>query len=211
MDCNSYDECPYCEQMRDGSWEKRTLWRTKNFTVTPTIGAMGIPGYLLIVTNKHFEGMSQTPPSLDTELEEVIDKTRKILYENYSPHIIMFEHGPDLENKKKRGGRCINHTHLHLVPTKADLVKFLEKRVNPLEMKGFSLCRDVVHQRKSSYLMIESQDRKRLIYPIDIPLETQYIRKVIATLEGREEWNWTQFPNKELFEKTLNELRGKFD
>lgn len=185
----------------------KVIYKTANFTVKPALGQMGIEGYCLICSNEHFIGIGNVSDSLESELESVLSKTLEVIANQYSPQVVVFEHGPKLGCNK--GGICLEHAHFHIVQTKVDVFNFLNKRFKPEKIQGLERLREIYKLAKSSYLFLETQERKRFVFEVDI-VPSQYIRQIIAVGEGRSNWDWMKYPDYETFEKTLEKLRGKF-
>lgn len=189
--------------------EKRILYQTQHFFVTPAVGPMGIKGYVLICTKEHFRSIGDIPERWDSELETLVGDTRKVLGMHYSPDIVVFEHGPRIGNYK--GGGCIEHAHLHVVPSTVDLVAFLKGRGLQLEVvDGFGKLREIMKRAEFSYLFVETRERAKYVVEVTAPLPSQYLRQVIAVHEGHTNWNWREHPDHETFQRTLEQLRGKF-
>ncbi|MBU2589381.1 MAG: hypothetical protein KKB39_01315 [Nanoarchaeota archaeon] len=72
----------------------RVLFESDNFFIAPTIGPMGIEGYLLIISKKCYSGLGQIPENQYNELEGLITMARGIIKDNYNQDIQIFEHGP---------------------------------------------------------------------------------------------------------------------
>src|SRR3989344_8457718 len=92
--------------------QKQVLYQTDNFFVAPTIGPIGIEGYLLIMPKKCYSGVGGIPEELYPELENVLEKTRSVLKKEYDLDSQMFEHGPRFG--RHGGGICLDHAHLHV-------------------------------------------------------------------------------------------------
>ncbi len=198
--------CLLGEQINDSY---RVLHEGNNFIVTPALGQLGIEGYLLICSKEHFVGICGMPANLDSELEIILDKTRQIISEHYTSNILVFEHGPRLGCYK--GGGCLEHAHLHVVPTGVDVAGFLRDKDFVLEeVSDFSRLRNIHSEKKSSYLFLETQVRRRFVCEVDV-LPSQYLRRVIANLEVRDNWDWRTYPDYDSFYATLKKLRGKFE
>jgi len=90
------------------------LYETDHFFITPTLGCMNIPGYLLLLSKECFKGMGSLPESLHQELEEVTQYAKARLKEVYNKDVQIFEHGPKVCDV--HGGACLDHAHLHIVP-----------------------------------------------------------------------------------------------
>lgn len=198
------DEC--CLLGAQINSKDKVIFETENFAVTPALGQMGIDGYLLICTKEHYIGICGMPPSLDEEFDELIAKTRKLIEENYSKEIVAFEHGPKLGCHK--GGGCLDHAHLHVVPTKVDLLGYLNSFFTPVKIGDYSRLRDIQSKNESSYLFIETQGQSRYVFEVkDVALPSQYLRQMIAKEEGRKNWDWRQYPDWDTFYRTLKKLR----
>ena len=188
--------------------KKNVLYESENFFVIPTTGQMGIEGYLLLCSKKHYIGVGDIPKEQIPELELVLKKIKKVILENYDSKVIVFEHGPKLNCNK--GGGCLDHSHLHIVPTKIDILEFLKKNFELKEIKDFNKLKEIYKAQKSSYMFFENQEGKRYLIEVKIPIPSQYLRQVIASKMGIKEWDWKVYPDNKTFEKTIKKLRNKF-
>lgn len=194
------------------------LHETENFFVVPTIGQIGIEGYVLICSKTHRIGLGDISPSQHDELEKLLSLTRHIVSSAYKIEPIVFEHGPRTECHK--GGSCLDHAHLHVVPASVDLLSSilpLMKRglnVDSFFMiertEGFHRFRKVFTERKTSYLFLEGADRERFLVEVNFPIPSQYLRQIIASEMGSLEWDWRCFPHHDSFARTVERLKGKF-
>ena len=145
------DSC--CELGAQISRDSDVLYRTDNFSVTPALGQIGIEGYLLVCSNEHYIGIGDMADEFDIELEEVLAKTKNVIKNNYSVPLVVFEHGPRCGSNT--GGSCIDHAHLHIVPTRADLLNFMKEDGLKLEaLASFSKLREIYQKGEFSYLFI---------------------------------------------------------
>ncbi|MBI3033108.1 hypothetical protein HYY69_06545 [Candidatus Woesearchaeota archaeon] len=187
---------------------------TNNFFVTPALGQMGIEGYLLIVSKFHYQGIGEIPVSEHPELEIVLGKTIDVVKQHYGDDVVVFEHGPRIGCVS--GGGCLEHSHLHLVPTDVDVIRGLDDKLVPQSIAGFGEIHDF-HKKcfdnYSSYLFIQAQDGQRYLVPVPRslpPLPSQYLRQVIARNKGIAQWDWRRYPDHETFQRTLSTLRYNF-
>lgn len=187
--------------------KKNILYETDNFFVVPTIGQMGIEGYVLLCSKEHYLGMGNLPDEYISEFVEVLAKTKKVISENYNSEVLIFEHGPKLGCTA--GGGCLDHGHLHLVPTSLDIIPILNK-FKLKEITDFKKLKEISKAQKFSYMFIETQNGTRYIIEVDSPLPSQYLRQVIALGIGITEWDWKINPDYETFEKTIQHLKDKF-
>jgi diadenosine tetraphosphate (Ap4A) HIT family hydrolase len=194
------------------------LYETENFFVVPSIGQIGIEGYVLICSKVHRSGLGDVPPSQHEELEKLLRLTRSVLSSVYGIEPVVFEHGP--RSPCQVGGACIDHAHLHVVPAPVDLMgtllPLLQKRLGlgrflRIERtEGFHRIREVFEGRKTSYLLCEEADRQRFVVEVDFPIPSQYLRQIIASELGSAEWDWQRYPHDDSFARTIESLKGKF-
>lgn len=197
---------------------RQILHETDNFFVLPTLGPIGIEGYLLIVSKKHHIGIGGMPPQLYKELDEVTHAVRRVIRQEYGVEALVFEHGPRVCHY--RGGGCLDHTHLHVVPgadimndlavdlmTRLSLAKQFY-RVDRIE--GFDRLSDIFEEGVSSYLFVEAPNSTRLVTEVNFFIPSQYLRQMIAAQRDIRTWSWRLHPGWEVMERTADKLEGKF-
>ena len=199
----------FCCRLGDEyQFKKNVLYESDNFFVVPSIGQMGICGYVLLCSKYHYLGMGNIPEEYIPELEAVLDKTKKVISDTYGSEVLVFEHGPRLGCHK--GGGCLDHGHLHIVPTSINIMEFLQRMLKPEEISDFSRLREIYEAQESSYMFVETQDNKRYVIEVEFPIPSQYLRQVLASKMGFAEWDWRVNPDYETFERTVRQLKGKF-
>jgi hypothetical protein len=62
--------------------QERLLCETSNFFVIPTLGSLGIEGYVLIVTKEHFLGFGMLPSNFYPELNELLGDVKNLFIQN---------------------------------------------------------------------------------------------------------------------------------
>jgi diadenosine tetraphosphate (Ap4A) HIT family hydrolase len=210
---------PCCRLGAELPKKEHVLYEADNFFVTPCLGQIGIQGYLLLCSKEHFSGVGGLPRKLHSELEEVLLHAKKVLGGVYQSEILVFEHGPRIGCYK--GGGCLDHTHLHIIPINYQLIEPVALRfLRALAVKdfykverieGFHKLTDLFEAQQASYLFVETNDEKRFTTEVNFVLPSQYLRQVIAQGVNREDkWNWKDNPDYETFERTLENLYGKF-
>lgn len=197
--------CRLGQELAEG---KNILYESDNFFVVPAIGQMGIEGYILVCSKEHFIGVGNILKEYESELRGVLDKSKKIISEVYDSEVLVFEHGPRLRCHK--GGGCLDHAHLHLVPTSVDVMEFLNRKFKPEQIEDYSKLREIYEQQKSSYIFVESQEEKMYVIEVEFPIPSQYLRQVIASKINVANWDWRVDPDYETFEKTVEHLKDKF-
>lgn len=194
------------------------LFRSHNFFVTPALGPIEIEGYLMIVSNKHHEGLGDMPKTHYRELQDMIDLARGVIKGEYGKSSLVFEHGPKVRNIS--GGGCLDHAHLHVVPGVDILREFSIDQMRRLafagqyyrveRIEGFDKLAEIHHKGRSSYTLVEAPDLTRLVVEVNSRLPSQYLRQMVGQNTGSREWSWKQYPNKDLMNKTADRLDGKF-
>src|SRR3989344_3339330 len=119
-----------------------------------------------------------------------------------------------------RGGGCLDHAHLHVVPgvdllpdIGADLMSRLENpglfhRVDRVD--SYKRAKEILHKEQSSYFVAESPDERRMIVEVNFKIPSQHLRRLIGKQRKTEKWDWALFPQHELVQQTIDDLQGKF-
>ena len=139
--------------------KKNILYESTNFFVVPSIGQMGIKGYVLLCSKEHYFGMGNIPEEQISELETVLDRVKKIISDTYNSEVLVFEHGPQLGCPKKEG--CLDHGHLHVLPLSINIMDVLNRKFKPKKIKDLRILKKISKSQKSSYMFVETQDSKR--------------------------------------------------
>lgn len=85
--CNLINNIKVCNKPED-----TILYEDSNFIITPTLGSI-IEGYLMLITKKHINSMAELSSEHITDLLNLIDKIKGVLYRTYNVISIVFEHG----------------------------------------------------------------------------------------------------------------------
>jgi len=206
-------DCSFCREfecrvskIQDIEIANRVLFKSKNFNVFPTIGSF-IEGYLLISPRDHHISIGAIPRELYPELEEVKEKVRRVLKENYQIPLF-FEHGP--ASNEKKAGCCVEHAHLHAVPVNAEVIEDLKKHFQHFEISSYSALKDEF-EKGNPYFFVEDQNRNKHLFRIIDIVPSQYIRQVISSRIGMpEKWDWRFYPELDNILKTIERLKDKF-
>jgi diadenosine tetraphosphate (Ap4A) HIT family hydrolase len=159
----------YGRELRD-----RTILEADGFRVLPSLGQI-VPGYLLLVPNRHHRAFADMSCEELTAAETLKDTLAGHMRAAYGG-VLFFEHGirtPD------SGGCGISHAHLHLVAFTDSREPFdqLAKEYPFDEIFAFSELRHV--RAAQSYLYYETTcSRKYVFYPPFIP--SQYVRRLLS-------------------------------
>ncbi|MBT4377059.1 hypothetical protein HOD29_06820 [archaeon] len=211
-------ENPCCRLGAEYFSGKNILNESENFFVVPSVGQMGIEGYVLICSKKHFNGSGDIPSEYHDELEKITELTRERISSFYQSDSLVFEHGPKVGCFK--GGGCLDHAHLHVVTTSKDILSNLlldmKDRLSPKDyyklerIEGFDPLSKIYNSQTSSYMYLQTPDCKKFATEVNFFIPSQYIRQIISKSEGLSNWNWRTNPDPGTFQKTLNSLRNKF-
>src|ERR1017187_660591 len=194
------------KNFNDDNYYNQALFETSNFKVIPSLGSL-VEGWLLIIPKKHFISIRAINNSkLYSELESLTKQVLDILKFEYG-EVILFEHGPVESNKLVGCG--VDYAHLHLVPSRFNLIDGIKKyyNYNYKWEKVSSIENTPKHKDKEqAYLYIQDQFSNSFItYSDNIP--SQLFRKVIANELGTpEDFDWKENHNVENIKKTILRL-----
>jgi diadenosine tetraphosphate (Ap4A) HIT family hydrolase len=198
--------------------QERVLCKTPNFFVLPTLGSLGIEGYVLIVPNAHVLGFAMLPSEHLSELNELKEDVKKLLLSEYGESPLIFEHGPRVGPTPS--GQSIDHAHLHVVPARVDItddwaVDLTHRLGNPGDFYRMDRVKDLERAREmcnrgTSYLYVENPRGFQLLSEQNFPRPPQYFRKMVADKIGIPTWDWKKHPDYETLDRTLKTLQGKF-
>lgn len=184
-----------------GAPSSRTVLATPNFKIFPTLGQI-TEGYLLVAPFDHYGALADMPPALIQELAELNTRVRAALSGTYGP-CIFFEHGARSENS---GGCGIYHAHLHAVPFIEDTepVSVLRERFGYKTLRSIT---DIASEanRADSYLYYEDLHSNRYIFEVEY-LPSQYMRRLLAEVVGKGEWDWRKYGREEALLSTVRRL-----
>jgi hypothetical protein len=122
---------------------------------------------------------------------------------------VFFEHGA--VNTNLRGGCCIDHAHLHAVPTKLDL---LDDLISAFRSRPINSWEDLARsfRQQQSYLYYENQSAQQYLFDAPDNMPAQYIRKLLAKKLGRpNQWNWMTDPTLDKVAKTTDLLSNVWE
>jgi diadenosine tetraphosphate (Ap4A) HIT family hydrolase len=196
--------CHFCAQFTapsDKDMSQAVLFESPRFVVWPSVGAL-IPGWLLIVPRRHTLTLAEMS---DAELDELA-MLRSQVRASLDPlgPVVCFEHGPCASGQEVGCG--VDHAHLHLVPTEAEILAGAQRLFAPLSWRSIdSLAKGrEALDTDESYLYVQDQKgREWLASHAEIP--SQLIRKVIASHLGRpKDYNWRTHPEEPNVKKTVD-------
>lgn len=167
----------------------RIMKECKHFIVVPTIGHF-LKHYLLIISKRHIEKMSELTDEELSELEDLLCGIKEKL-STYG-YVVCFEHGGG-STDYSTCSVCHAHIHILPIPSPLNLTTFLFKEENIYKSGTFTECYQRLKNTRQ-YLMAMNPDGS--IHTADISstprqYPSQFFRMKIAEYyKINKEWNW---------------------
>lgn len=187
--------------------ENLILDSSENFYVKSALGQF-VSGYVLINSKEHIPNFSFLNSEVKfLELEVLIAKTKKNIQNILgNTDFIIFEHGSI--NKfcfnTNCDSKCIDHAHLHIIPTNIDLIKELKNSFSNTQIKSIS---DIGKHKNKSYIYYSSSiNNENYFFQITNFIPSQYMRQLICkNLQIPNYWNWFEYPFRNNIQKFNNQ------
>jgi diadenosine tetraphosphate (Ap4A) HIT family hydrolase len=166
-----------------------------------------IPGYVLLVTHRHFDNFSLAPDESQLEFNSLFAKIDELFLKEFG-EVTIFEHGA-IDDKRTAGG-CINHAHIHFIARNLDLCGELKQEFRQIAIpSGVSSARHLP-PLGSPYLYVRQSGEEGQLFLVDQPIATQFLRQKVASRIGMHNyWDYKLYPFEENIMKTIGILRGK--
>ena len=179
--------CVFCN-MDNTKIENTIIEETDNFYVLPAVGSL-VDGYVLVVSKRHVNSMSELNDLEKIEYKNIIEKYRNIFKKIYGKYPIVFEHGTPIINSKMKANSVI-HARLHIVNHHYLAEQEIIKRLNLKRINDISKIND-----KQNYIMYISP--KNICY-VSYKFESisQMTRKIIARdlgMKNKYDWKKEKF------------------
>jgi len=190
--------CRFCQPKKEDY--NKIIRETENFFIIPTLGQF-VEGYLLIIPKKHYTCFGALPDELLKEYHFLKKEIEKIYGKIYQKPIY-FEHGPA---NNIRGGCCVDHAHMHIVPKNIDIIPELKKYFDVKKIKQIKELRNK-YKKQRPYLFFENIKGDMFACNAN-PVPSQYIRQIIASkLDLYDKWDWRQYPFLDKIKKCQKKL-----
>ena len=105
-------KCIFCD-IDHSKIENTIIEETNNFYIVPTLGSL-VDGYVLIVTKRHINSMSELNDIELNEYQNIITKYQNVFKKIYNKTPIVFEHGTPNQNSEIKAN-SVTHAHTHIV------------------------------------------------------------------------------------------------
>ena len=166
-----------------------------------------MPGYLLLVTHRHFDNFSLAPDESQREFNYLFSMIERLFLSEFG-EVTIFEHG-SVGDQQKAGG-CINHAHVHFLARNIDLCGDLRQQFRPIEIPNVGSSTRHLPPLKTPYLYVKQRDEEARAFFVDRPLVTQFLRQKVASKIGMSEyWDYKLYPFNENVMKTIGIFRGR--
>lgn len=188
---SEHQECRYCRFINPDFPVKHSAWNTPvlesaNFTVVPSLGHL-VPGWLLIIPRFHYTSLGALSPDLLREFLILKTESESLLNSIYGP-VVKFEHGSCSHVK---AGACIDHAHMHLVPTAEDFGSHLAHRFSGKRLTDIGRISSKCASQP--YLLYENAMGVATVYETPL-LPSQFMRMLIAQRLGvPERYDWRKY------------------
>ncbi len=183
--------------------EDSVLAESEFFFLKPALGQF-VDGYCLVVAKEHYRTVAEMPTAAMRDLTLFYNLSISRLAQWFESPVIAFEHGAACP--AERMGSCIDHAHIHLVPTSA--------RAN-VSLEGLTECAlpsfEDIHRlaAENSYLFYEVEGQKRLWVGAQ-HLPSQFMRRKLAeSIELAGQWDWRYYPFRERVEAFCRLFRAR--
>ena len=179
--------------------ENTIIDESDNFIVLPAVGSL-VDGYLMIVSKKHINSMSELKENEIKEYEFLIEKYRNKFKNIYNKFPIIFEHGTPIKDSDMKASSVV-HAHTHIVNHQFFDESAIIKNLNFDRIDNLNYL-----SKEKNYIMyINPKNNCYVSYNFE-PV-SQIMRKIIAKDLGYEnKFDW----KKEKFIENINSTIRKF-
>jgi diadenosine tetraphosphate (Ap4A) HIT family hydrolase len=162
-------------------------------------------GYTLIISKEHLVSFAYLPEHLFPELEAFRDNVLDKLHNICQHPITIMEHGAF--SRGQRGGACIDHAHLHLLPLPADLYPILSERFSFGELESISEVRRF-KDAQISYLYYQREGLSSRGVELSQDVPSQLLRRIACQALGEPDlWDWRDRPLRDVLQRFKSEYK----
>ena len=201
-------DCLFCsiqETSNPSNPEDEIIDESENFFAKAALGHF-VFGYTLIISKEHFPSYAYLPQPLFSELEAFRENVRDKLH-NISEHpISIMEHGAI--SRCQRGGSCIDHAHLHLMPLADDLYPTLSARFPFGELASISEVRRF-KDAQIPYFYYQREGLRSHAVGLSQDVPSQMLRRIACQVLGTPElWDWRSTPLRDDIHRFTSEYKS---
>jgi diadenosine tetraphosphate (Ap4A) HIT family hydrolase len=200
-------DCLFCaipEMSNPPNPEDEIIDESENFYAKAALGQF-VFGYTLIISKEHFPSFAYVPEHLFPELEAFRSNVLDKLHDLCQHPITIMEHGA--LNRCQRGGSCIDHAHLHLMPLAADLYPVLSERFSFRKLGSISELRRF-KDAQLPYLYYQREGRPSHGVGLSEDVPSQLLRRIACQALGTPElWDWRNTPQRDVIQRFTSEYK----
>ena len=210
-------ECDFCEELngerslyqkiaeKDALPLNRKIYEGTHWTIMPTLGSI-VPGYLLLVANRHILSVSSCTVNELEELQYLINIIRDKLENTYQYPCVLFEHGAGCGSGLSAS--CVDHCHIHILPLKEELdTKLNFSNFHMTELNSLREIADKVENMP--YMLYQNQKKQYYLLQSDIYI-SQYFRQLIAiSINQPDKWDWRQYHFSQNIKQTIEDFKDQ--
>jgi len=200
-------DCLFCsiqEVSNPSNPEDEIFDESENFYAKAALGHF-VFGYTLIISKEHFPSFACVPEHLFPELEAFRNHVLDKLHNLCQHPITIMEHGA--LNRCQRGGACIDHAHLHLMPLAADLYPALSDRFSFGELGSISELRRF-QEAQVPYLYYQREGLRSYGVGLSQDVPSQMLRQIACQALGTPElWDWRNRPLRDVLQRFTSEYK----
>jgi diadenosine tetraphosphate (Ap4A) HIT family hydrolase len=194
-------DCLFCsiqEISNSSNPEDEILDESENFYAKAALGHF-VFGYTLIISKDHFPSFAYLPEHLFPELETFRDNVLDKLHNLCQDPVTTMEHGAI--SRCQRGGACIDHAHLHLMPLAVDLYPILSGKFSFVELGSISELRHFKDAR-TTYLYHQREGLRGNSVKLSQDVPSQLLRRIACHALGQPElWDWRDTPLRDVLQR----------
>lgn len=193
-------KCIFCD-IDHSKIENTIIEETEYFYILPTLGSL-VDGYILIVTKRHINSMSELNENELIEYKNIIEKYQNLFKKIYNKTPIVFEHGTPNQNSEMKAN-SVTHAHTHIVN-----INFSNEN-EILEKYNFKKINDFKEINKNTnYIKYISNNKIYITY--NFPSVSQLMRILIAEeLNYKDKFDWKKERFDENIISTIERIKGE--
>ena len=193
-------KCIFCD-IDHSKIENTIIEETEYFYILPTLGSL-VDGYILIVTKRHINSMSELNENELIEYKNIIEKYKNLFKKIYNKTPIVFEHGTPNQNSEMKAN-SVTHAHTHIVNINFSNEKEILEKYNFKKINDFKEI-----NKNTNYIKYISNNKIYITY--NFPSVSQLMRILIAEeLNYKDKFDWKKERFDENIISTIERIKGE--
>ena len=193
-------KCIFCD-IDNSKIENTIIEETEYFYILPTLGSL-VDGYILIVTKRHINSMSELNENELIEYKNIIEKYKNLFKKIYNKTPIVFEHGTPNQNSEMKAN-SVTHAHTHIVNINFSNEKEILEKYNFKQINDFKEI-----NKNTNYIKYISNNKIYITY--NFPSVSQLMRILIAEeLNYKDKFDWKKERFDENIISTIERIKGE--